>query len=319
MPRLYANRSEKTFCDSESGSEFDLQRIASESFLRGIVFRRRIDSTNNLAIEWATARRGSTPLLVLAEEQIAGRGRGTNCWWSARGALTFSLVLDSGTIALRAEQWPRVSLAAAVAVCEVLELLVPNIPCGIRWPNDVDLAGRKVCGILPELPEGALSPPVHPSSCESVRIQPGACSRAQGSTRTPEQDLNGERDIQPVRFVLGVGINVNNSLCAAPPQVQAVGTSLLDLTGRRHDLTDLLLQLLRRLSSALDALAQNRQGLYEAWSRRCLLRGQTVELDAGPLHVRGLCRGVDTDGALVIETHAGLRRFLGGRVQRIVR
>jgi BirA family biotin operon repressor/biotin-[acetyl-CoA-carboxylase] ligase len=300
----HANAPAAFVWDCERAREFDLACIAEESFVRGIIFRRRLESTNNLGLEWTRDGQKPTPLLVLTEDQRAGRGRGANRWWSAPGALTFSLVLDSGTVAPHPDLWPRVSLAAAVAVCEVLEQIAPHVPCGIRWPNDVDLASRKICGVLAEPPGYTPADGVQPSG--GVGVQPTPCG--------PGEDVTRECERQPSRLVVGIGINLNNSLHAAPRDVQSVGTSLIDLTGARHDPTDFLLHLLRRLANTFEALAHRHPAITEAWSRRCRLHGRTVELQAGPLRVRGVCRGIDSDGALIVLTHAGPRRFLGGRI-----
>src|SRR5438034_451345 len=81
---------------------------------------------------------------------MAGRGRGTNRWWSADGALTFSLVLEAPQERLPMSRWPQVALVAGVAVCEALERMAPRAEMRVKWPNDVYLAGRKICGILSE-------------------------------------------------------------------------------------------------------------------------------------------------------------------------
>jgi len=257
---------------------FDLRRIEQESFVRQVLFHAELPSTNDFALELAAQQELATPVLVLTEKQTAGRGRGSNRWWSRPGALTFSLVLDSAPLRLNPDHWPRASLTAALAVCQVLEQLVPHIPCGIRWPNDVHCAGRKICGVLPEL-----------------------------SRQRVEASL-------PPRLVLGIGVNVNNSLSEAPPDVSGVGVSLLDLTDHSYDLTDFLVHLLRQLANGLDALTRGDPQLAYAVSQRCLLQGRVVELQAGPRHVRGLCQGIDNYGALTIRTAHGNEQFFGGVV-----
>ena len=92
------------------------------------------------------------PLLVLTAKQIGGRGRGNNQWWSADGALTFSLVVDAAQSSLPQERWPQIALTTGLAVCEALHRLYPPGVFGLKWPNDVYLAGRKLCGILVEAP-----------------------------------------------------------------------------------------------------------------------------------------------------------------------
>jgi BirA family biotin operon repressor/biotin-[acetyl-CoA-carboxylase] ligase len=259
-------------CDSPS---FDLGRIRRESFVRIVEHHFELPSTNDRSLELARERELNTPVLVLAERQTAGRGRGANRWWSNRGALTFSLVLDAEAHGLSAAHWPRVALTAAVAVHEVVQPLVPRAVCGVRWPNDVYLSGRKLCGILTE----------------------------------PARQSN--------RLVLGIGANVNNSLADAPAEVREIGTSLRDVTGTSHDLTDFLIRLLRRLANNLDALANDDHRLAQSWSQLCLLRGRAIELDVGAECVRGRCQGIDADGALLLATPRGPQRFFAGIVRAV--
>ena len=254
---------------------FDLRRIQRESFVRWVEYQQVLPSTNDRALELAAHPNVTTPILVLAEEQTAGRGRGTNRWWSAPGALTFTLVLHDGPMRLCSERWPCVSLTAALAVCEAVAPLVPQHAVTIRWPNDVYLAGRKLCGILPEFVSPAAVPP---------------------------------------RLVLGIGINVNNSLADAPADVRAIGVSLSDLAARRLDPTDVLIPVLQRLEAGLNRLASGDATLAEAWAERCMLRNRTVELQLAPHRVRGICRGVDADGALILENHGQVSRYFAGIV-----
>jgi BirA family biotin operon repressor/biotin-[acetyl-CoA-carboxylase] ligase len=133
---------------------FDLDRIRSSGLVREVEFHAEIDSTNDRATEQARLPRLDCPYLVLAARQSAGRGRGSNRWWSAPGALTFSLVLDARQSGLPPERWPQIALAAGGAVCEAIEQSIPEAAVGLKWPNDVYLAGKKACGILVEAPAG---------------------------------------------------------------------------------------------------------------------------------------------------------------------
>ena len=130
----------------------DLQRIKSETWIPRIEFHDTLPSTSDFALEIAPKAETITPLLVLAEHQTHGRGRGSNVWWSAPGALTFSLLLDisrSGTVS---GPRPQIALASGLAVCLALDDMLPQHRPGLKWPNDVYLHGRKACGILIEVP-----------------------------------------------------------------------------------------------------------------------------------------------------------------------
>lgn len=102
----------------------------------------RCGSTMDVARELAE-RGAAEGAVVVAEEQEAGRGRLGRSWHSAAGGLYATLVLRPPPWVLRA-----LSLAASVAVARILELL--GLDARVKWPNDVQVAGRKVCGILVE-------------------------------------------------------------------------------------------------------------------------------------------------------------------------
>ncbi len=127
---------------------FDVTRITNSGLVRHVDHRESLGSTSDRALELAARDDLPLPLLVLTERQTGGRGRGSNRWWSAEGALTFSLVLDASPLV--AEERPRVALVAGLAVCEALQELVPRSDWRVKWPNDVLADGGKVCGILCE-------------------------------------------------------------------------------------------------------------------------------------------------------------------------
>ena len=145
------------------------------------VHRRRTDSTNARARELAAAG-APHGTLVTAGEQTAGRGRQGRGWSAPPGrALLLSLVL---------RDWPRLlPLAAAVAVAEVA-----GEAAAIKWPNDVQLDGRKVAGILVEgrPQEGWMVLGIG----LNVALRPGDLP---GELRDAAGTLGGEpRDVEPV-------------------------------------------------------------------------------------------------------------------------
>ena len=122
-----------------------LPLLVSEEFGRTVHFFEELESTNDRARELAEdgAAHGE---LVIAESQLRGRGRRGRVWFSAPGEnLTFSLILRPRLAAARASE---ITLAAGVAVCEVLREAA--FDARIKWPNDVWIADRKVAGILTE-------------------------------------------------------------------------------------------------------------------------------------------------------------------------
>jgi BirA family biotin operon repressor/biotin-[acetyl-CoA-carboxylase] ligase len=129
-----------------------LARIAAESGIASLEYQPQVASTNDWALQLAADEQRRWPLLVLTARQTSGRGRGANQWWSSDGALTFSLVINTAASSLPTQRWPQIALATGLAVCEALETLFPSGIFGLKWPNDVYLSGRKLCGILVESP-----------------------------------------------------------------------------------------------------------------------------------------------------------------------
>lgn len=101
------------------------------------------DSTNR----WLLEHGGTADMVVVADYQTAGRGCGTNRWESERGRnLLFSLLLHP--TAIPASRQFLISQAVSVALCEVLEQYVSDV--SIKWPNDIYVGDRKICGMLIE-------------------------------------------------------------------------------------------------------------------------------------------------------------------------
>ncbi|MBX3063151.1 MAG: biotin--[acetyl-CoA-carboxylase] ligase [Anaerolineae bacterium] len=127
-------------------SDLTPERLAAILSPRKFKFYEEIGSTNDVAREWADqgAPAGS---VVLAELQTQGRGRFKRQWSAPVGsALLTSTVLRP---AIDPTQLARVTMLGAVAVAETVESFTPH-QVAIKWPNDVQLAGKKVAGILPE-------------------------------------------------------------------------------------------------------------------------------------------------------------------------
>jgi len=256
-------------------SSSQLDRIARESFVAEIDFQPELGSTSDHALARLQDESLRLPLLILAERQTGGRGRGANRWWSADGALTFSLVLDPDQLGVTPGQLPQASLLTALAVAEAVGELWPQAPLALKWPNDVYLGGRKLCGILIEMP-------------------------------------------RPRRLVVGIGINVNNSLAAAPAEIASTAATLRDACGAETDRAGLLLRILRQYERHLRLLAEGDYGWWLHWHELCLLRGQRVELQAGTQRLVGLCQGVNPQGALLLRTPQGDQEIFAGTIVRVM-
>ena len=257
----------------------DADQIRAASFIRHVEIHDSLGSTNDRATELARDAEIELPALVVARRQTAGRGRGQHTWWSAEGALTFSVLFDTAAFGIDARNWPQLSLATAVAVCDALAAELGDARLGLRikWPNDVMLDGGKACGILIESPGGATS--------------------AKG------------------RLVIGIGINVNNSWHPAPRDAGANGIALCDITRRTHELQQILQNFLSSIHHRMKQLAANAPALPTAWQQLCWLTEQHIEAHVGNDWIDGICLGIDTDGSLIVENVFGTHRVRSGSVR----
>ncbi len=140
--------------------ELQVERaVLAQTPVRSAMFFRTLASTNDYAKQLLTgeAARESMlafPLLISAEEQTAGRGRGSKKWWTGKGAIAVSLVLDLAEMELARDDLAPLSPLTAESVAETIrETVGPEHSLEVHPPNDVYLNGKKVCGILIESPK----------------------------------------------------------------------------------------------------------------------------------------------------------------------
>ena len=125
-------------------ADYDLE-ILRDALGSRLLFFEELDSTNEKALELGRDKAvdGS---VVLAQRQLAGRGRRGASWFCGEGAgLAFTLILRPD---FARTLWSRLALVAGLAVSKSIEST--QLLAEIKWPNDVLVAGRKVCGILVE-------------------------------------------------------------------------------------------------------------------------------------------------------------------------
>ncbi len=242
-----------------------------------------IGSTQERARE--LAREGAPHgTLVISKVQTGGRGRLGRRWRSPAGGLWLSLVLRPGIstrVAARTTQAAAVGVVKALRECGVEAL--------IKWPNDLLVDGRKICGILAE------------SSVESVpvaakRVRPGA-----------------ER---PVDFVtLGVGLNAN-----VEPQDLGVSdrevTTLRYELGRDVDLLDLLESLLSHLDAELGRIEDFGAILADWRALNCTL-GTRVRVRRFGEVLEGVALDLGPEGEMLLETSDSVVELFEGEIEQL--
>ena len=173
------------------------------------------------------------------------------------------------------EQWPLITFMAALAVAEALSE-AGDVNTDIKWPNDLLSGERKICGIL----------------AESVETPTGRA------------------------VIVGIGINLTAD--AYPAEIAAVATSVAEASGRTPEREALLAALLRALSRWYSLLHEVDGGekIVAAWtSRSSYANGKAVQVANGDEVWQGITRGVESDGALRLETADGMKLVRAGDVR----
>jgi BirA family biotin operon repressor/biotin-[acetyl-CoA-carboxylase] ligase len=241
--------------------------LTTERFGQRIYYIPEVDSTNRLAAE--LAKDGEPEgTLVVSDFQTAGRGRHERTWVSPAGRnLLFSVIL-------RPEMSPGavlpVTLACAMSIAETLEPVLSR-KTGVKWPNDVFVDDRKICGILSE-----------------------------GST--------GGKRVEYV--VVGIGINVNMSAdeFPAPSELRRPATSCRLTTGTNHERAPLLATVIGGIESTYrDFRCGGFESLVARYDQRLVDRAQSIGFTKDGESLRGTVAGVGGDGFLKIELAGGKR------------
>ncbi|HXG22466.1 MAG TPA: biotin--[acetyl-CoA-carboxylase] ligase [Methylomirabilota bacterium] len=247
--------------------------LTTKTFGKPLHFFPSIDSTNTHAAR--LAREGATEgTAVIADEQTGGKGRLGRSWVSPPGVnLHLSLILRPP---LATTLVPQINLLAAIAVANAIRD-VSSLSPAIKWPNDVLLQGKKVCGILAEM------------------------QTETGTLRS---------------VVLGIGVNVNAPLSAFPPELHDKASSLFLTGGQFIDRAVFTAALLTHLEKLYVLwLERGFLAVRPAWEHYAAgLIGQQITVAAPEGTITGVVLGLDSDGALLLQDEGTTRRILAGDV-----
>ncbi|MET2985470.1 biotin--[acetyl-CoA-carboxylase] ligase [Aureibaculum conchae] len=107
-----------------------------------------IDSTNSYLRDLIKKTDIENATVVIADEQLKGKGQGDNKWTSEKGKnLTFSVLIKFGNLNVAHEHM--LNYCISIAIYNVLRYYIPD-RLFVKWPNDILSAGKKICGILIE-------------------------------------------------------------------------------------------------------------------------------------------------------------------------
>jgi BirA family biotin operon repressor/biotin-[acetyl-CoA-carboxylase] ligase len=233
----------------------------------------KIGSTNTAAMA-AAADAAPEGSVFLAEEQTAGRGRGANSWQSPRSSGIYCSVIVRP--ALPPSEVLVLSLAAGLAVQSAIQQVDSRVTPDLKWPNDLLIGGKKVCGILTEM------------NAEATRVR---------------------------YIVVGVGINVNQAsfpkdLPATSLRLQT-GSEW-----SRVDLAAALLKSLDREYRQLLEDPGARESILRRFAENSSwVQGKSVRIEENGSSFEGITEGLDSRGFLQVRTAKGLQVVLSGTVR----
>jgi BirA family biotin operon repressor/biotin-[acetyl-CoA-carboxylase] ligase len=271
-------------------SSFDLARLRAGLKPFRLHFFTTLRSTNDHAA--VLRRRGDlfAPAVVLAARQTAGRGRGSNTWFSAGGSLTVTFVIaENETFAPH-----HLPLAAGLAARNAAAELTANDDVKLKWPNDLVVPVARTA-----------------DSGLSLRGKPAPLRKLAGllCERVDNIDL------------VGIGLNVNVPDARIPKDLRDRVIHLQHLrridTDQPFDLTTVLITLARHLHTTLVQQPETRfPAFLREYDRHHALVGRTVTVRSPhEPPISGVCQGLDETGRLLLRDGKTVHRIIAGHVE----
>lgn len=223
-----------------------------------------IDSTNNIAKDYAL-NEWEEGLLITAEEQTSGRGRRGRPWASPKGTgIWMSLLLRPNILPSEA---PKFTLLAAVAVAKSI-YQETGLLAQIKWPNDIILDKKKVCGILTE--------------------------------------MNAELD-NINYIIIGIGLNTNQKKEDFPTDIRQQAISLAEVKGERVSRQNLVRRILENLEMYYLNFIQEKDftSILQEWRELSCTIGRQVKATFNGEEVIGTAVDITDEGALLVQKEDG--------------
>jgi BirA family transcriptional regulator, biotin operon repressor / biotin---[acetyl-CoA-carboxylase] ligase len=248
------------------------RHLATESMGKEVVYKETIESTNTHAFRLALegAPEGTC---VIAETQKSGKGRLNRQWFSPSGRNLYVSVI------LRPQVHPSkvapITFLSSLAVYDTIESLAGQKPT-LKWPNDVLMNGRKLCGTLLEL--------------------------------STEAEL--------VRFVVvGIGFNINMKGSEIEEGLRQKATSLFVETKKSYERAYVCGTLLTNLEAHYKVFTAHGEGtILDLWQERAGLNGKHVEIVQMGERYSGIVEGIDRDGGMLLRTDGVVKKIIAGDV-----
>lgn len=254
----------------------EIQRGLSTNYVgKEIYYFPELKSTNIRAKEKALhgAEEISEGTLIVAERQSAGKGRLGREWFSPVGGIWFSVILYPQ---LSPSYISRITLMTAVAVVKSIKICT-QIKSQIKWPNDILINEKKVCGILTE--------------------------------------MSAELDI--INWVVvGIGINVNIEHREFPEDIQENTISLKETSGKEISRVKLAQTFLQEFEKYYEILKRREfSSILKEWKLYSHTLGKKIRVDIGERIITGEAVDINEEGSLILKKEDGeLLEIISGTI-----
>lgn len=245
-------------------------KIKSKKIGKNLIFLKEVDSTNSYAKKLATECEDGT--VIVAESQTSGRGRLDRKFFSESDkGVYISIILKPE---LPIESVNTITLLSALAVFDAIKELTGKEVL-IKWPNDIYLNEKKLCGIL----------------TESAVI-----------------------DNKTSFIIVGIGINLNQNKEDFPKEISEIATSVFAQTGVMIKREDYLVALLKNFEKYYKDFPSNKVEILKKYSENlCYLNEKisVIELDKS---YEATLVGIDENGYLLVRTKDKIKKIIGGEI-----
>ncbi len=251
-------RSRSGYC-LEAEPELSDERFSTEE---NVFFKDSVDSTN-LAAHRLAEEGAPGFTTVIAEQQLAGRGRLGRSWYSPAGCgLWFSVIFRPKELTPAAAG--PITLVAATVITRYLSTEY-SLPVQIKWPNDLQIGGKKIAGILTEI----------------------------------------KSDLDRIDYlIIGIGLNVNQEIADFPIEIANLATSLAIEADKKIKRADLFLGLRQALMSAYGVFEKEGFTPFrQAWKAHNITLGRQVKISWPGGFLTGLALELTDEGKLVVKDH----------------
>lgn len=254
----------------------EIQRGLSTNYIgKEIYYFLELKSTNIIAKEKALHRAEGIGegTLIIAERQSAGKGRLGRKWFSPAGGIWLSVILYPQ---LSPSYISRITLMTAVAAVKAIKICT-QIKSQIKWPNDILINEKKVCGILTE--------------------------------------MSAELDI--INWVVvGIGINVNIDHREFPEDIQENTISLKEGSGKEVLRVKLVQTFLQEFEKYYEILKRREfSSILKEWKLYSHTLGRKIRVDTGEKIITGEAVDINEEGALILKKEDGeLVEILSGTI-----